>query len=219
MNRIARTSTRRIAGAARMKRVPACNAASGRSLGRVWSVLGRCHSASTATIPPKDTALSANTRVGPDTDTSTPATAGPTARPRLMFILPSAAAEVICSRGTNSGWIACHAGAVRACPHPKRNSNVSSTAGVVCPVAVDTASTPASTAIVDCAPSSSLRRSSRSASTPDGMDSNITGSVIAVCTNETSVAAFGSSTKIHCAPTVCIQVPKFDTNCAIHNAR
>ncbi|APA98230.1 hypothetical protein NS506_04182 [Nocardia seriolae] len=70
-----------------------------------------------------------------------------------------------------------------------------------------------------CAPMSSRRRSTRSASTPEGIDSSITGSVVAVCTSDTSVAALGCSTRIHCAPTVCIQVPRFDTSCAIHSAR
>jgi hypothetical protein len=55
--------------------------------------------------------------------------------------------------------------------------------------------------------------------TPEGNASNITGSVVAVCTNGTSTAARGSPTSIQCAPTVCIHVPRFETNCAIHSAR
>ncbi|KXW60132.1 hypothetical protein MPHL43072_10615 [Mycolicibacterium phlei DSM 43072] len=65
-------------------------------------------------MPMNDTALSANTTVGPDTATSAPATAGPIARALFMLRLVSAAAAGICSRGTSSGWIACHAGAVSA---------------------------------------------------------------------------------------------------------
>lgn len=174
-----------------MNRVPACKAARGRSLGSERSLEGRRQAISAATMAPNDSAFRVNTNVGPDSDTSAPAIAGPTARPIFMLMLPSAAAEGICSRGTSSGWIACQAGPVSACPQPSRNSSVSRTGGVVWPVAVDTASVAASTAIVVCAPSSSLRRSTRSAMTPDGIDNSITGSVVAVCTNATSAAAFG----------------------------
>ena len=41
----------------------------------------------------------------------------------------------------------------------------------------------------------------------------------AVCTSATSVAAFGSSTSSHCAPTVCIQVPTLLTSTASHSIR
>jgi hypothetical protein len=47
----------------------------------------------------------------------------------------------------------------------------------------------------------------------------MTGNVVAVCTSGTRASARGSPTSIHCAPTVCIQVPRFDTNCAVHSAR
>ena len=177
------------------------------------------HEISTNTIPTNDTALSAKTSVGPDSDTSTPATAGPIALAPFMLMLPSAAAAGICSGGTRSGWIACHAGAVSACPHPMTNNSISSTAGVVSPAAVNDASSPTPAAIAPCVAISSRRRSTRSASTPDGNASSITGSVVAVCTSGTSTAARGSPTSIHCAPTVCIQVPRFETSCAIHSAR
>jgi len=78
---------------------------------------------------------------------------------------------------------------------------------------------PTPAAIADWVAISRRRLSVRSASTPDGSASSITGSVVAVCTSGTSTAAPGSLTSIHCAPTVCIQVPRLDTSCAIHRAR
>ena len=108
--------------------------------------------------------------------------------------------------------MACQAGAVRACPQPIRNSRISKTAGVASPTPVSTASSDTPAAIAAWVAISSRRRSTRSATTPEGRANSITGNVVAVCTNGTSTAALGSATSIHCAPTVCIQVPRFDTN-------
>jgi hypothetical protein len=47
----------------------------------------------------------------------------------------------------------------------------------------------------------------------------MTGSVVAACTSETSVAALGASTTSHCAPTVCIQVPVQLINMPIQSQR
>ena len=47
------------------------------------------------------------------------------------------------------------------------------------------------------------RRSNASANTPAGSANSIIGSVLAVCTSVTMVAALGSFTNSHCAPTVC----------------
>ncbi len=167
-------------GALRMNRPPALSAASGRSAGNCRSTAGRRHMMSTTTIPTNDTAFSANTSVGPDSDTSAPAIAGPIARAPFMLMLPSAAAAGICSRGTSSGWIACHAGPVSACPQPIRNSSVNNTAGVARPDPVSDASTPTPAAMAACVAINRRRRSTRSASTPDGNASSITGSVVAV---------------------------------------
>ena len=180
-----------------MKRPPALRAARARSGGSLRSTVAGRQTKSTITIPAKDTALSAKTRVGPDSDTSTPATAGPIALARLMLMLPSAAAAGICWAGTRSGWMACQAGATSACPHPIMNNKVSSTAGVVSPAPVSAASRPTPAAIAPWVAISSRRRSMRSASAPDGSASSITGSVVAVCTRGTSTAARGSATSIH----------------------
>ncbi len=202
-----------------MNRPPALSAASGRSAGNRCSAAGRRQSSSTTTIPANDTAFSANTSVGPDRDTSAPAMAGPIALAPFMLMLPSAAAAGICSRGTRSGWIACQAGAVSACPQPIRKSRVNSTVGVARPAPVRVASAATPAAIAPWVASNNRRRSTRSASTPEGSASSITGSVVAVWTSGTRTGARGSPTSIHCAPTVCIHVPRLETNWAIHSAR
>ena len=46
-----------------------------------------------------------------------------------------------------------------------------------------------------------------SASAPAGSANSSIGTVAATCTSATRAAEFGVSTRIHCAPTVCIQVP------------
>jgi hypothetical protein len=45
----------------------------------------------------------------------------------------------------------------------------------------------------------------------------MTGIMLAVCTSATMVAAFGSSTTSHWAPTVCAQVPTLLTTTPSHN--
>ena len=75
----------------------------------------------------------------------------------------------------------------------------------------------AATNIASWAPSSRRRRSARSAQAPAGSASRTIGRLEAVCTSDTSSGEL--SINSHCAPTVCIQVPTFDANCAIHSAR
>ncbi len=108
--------------------------------------------------------------------------------------------------------MACQAGATSAWPQPIMNNSISSTAGVVSPAPVKQANRPTPAAIAPWVAMSSRRRSIRSASTPDGNASSITGNVVAVCTSGTRTSARGSPTSIHCAPTVCIQVPKLETS-------
>ncbi|APA98231.1 hypothetical protein NS506_04183 [Nocardia seriolae] len=75
----------------------------GRSVGRSRSSSGRRQRISTTRMPAKETALSANTTLGPVAATSAPARAGPTARPMFMPMLLKAAAAGIWLRGTRSG--------------------------------------------------------------------------------------------------------------------
>ena len=136
-----------------------------------------------------------------------------------MLIAPSADAALSCSLGTRSGISAWYVGTVMAPPQPSTNVSVNSSAGVIWPAKVRTVSTAPVAAWNHCTTISIRRRSSASASTPAGTASSSIGSIIAVCTNDTRVAALGSSTSSHCAPTVCIQVPIWLPSTASHNAR
>jgi len=168
-------------------------------------------------MPRNDSALNPKTHPAPAAATTTPPSAGPTARARFMFTAPSADACPSCSRSTNSGWMACHDGPIRAVPQPRRKVRASRGTGDSASAKASTVSTTDTANIANCAISSSARRSNRSASTPEGSASSTMGRLDAVCTSVTRVAPCPMSS--HCAPTVCIHVPMFDTNCAIHRAR
>ena len=72
------------------------------------------------TATTKLSALTPNTTGAPKADRTTPARAGPTARAPFTVTPPSADDAAIRSRGTSSGWIACHAGEVRVEVMPSR---------------------------------------------------------------------------------------------------
>ena len=171
----------------------------------------------TAAMPTNEMALSANTQPAPTHATTRPPIAGPTARATFMFRPLSAAAWGSNERSTRSGWIACHAGAATALPQPRTNVSSRTHAGDVMPRNVPTARAVAAVNIASCAPRSRRRRSTRSAHAPAGSARSTIGRLEAVCTSDTSSGEL--SINNHCAPTVCIQVPTFDANCAIHNAR
>ena len=178
---------------------------------------GGFQQSTTIAMPTNDTAFSANTQPAPTAATTNPPIAGPTARARFMFSPLSAAACGRSERSTRSGWMACQAGADSAVPHPRAKVRPRTSAGDVAPRKVAAASAAAATNIAACAPSSSRLRSRTSASAPAGRASSMIGRVEAVCTSETSSGERSISS--HCAPTVCIQVPTLDANCAIHSAR
>ena len=96
---------------------------------------------------------------------------------------------------------------------------VSSSGGGIRSSAVSTLSEPATATWNSCTPISSRRRSMMSASAPAGSANSSIGSVVATCTSATSAVESGVSTRIHCAPTVCIQVPSMLPSCANHSAR
>src|SRR5882672_12696451 len=79
--------------------------------------------------PKNDAALSKKVVPEPTAATTTPPSAGPTARATLNPAEFNATADACCSRGTNSGVIACHAGSFITDPSPNRNVNSSSTHG------------------------------------------------------------------------------------------
>ena len=55
--------------------------------------------------------------------------------------------------------------------------------------------------------------------TPAGIANSRTGADAAVCTSATTNAGLPSSTRSHCAPTVCIQLPMPLTRLAIQSIR
>jgi hypothetical protein len=168
-------------------------------------------------MPMNDTALRANTQPAPTPATISPPMAGPTARATFMFNPFSAAACGNTARSTRSGWIACQAGAATAFPQPRAKVSSRISHGCCTPRKAAPASAAAARNMASWAPSSSRLRSIRSAHAPAGNASNTIGRLEAVCTSDTSSG--DSSISSHCAPTVCIQVPTFDTNWAIHSAR
>ena len=149
---------------------------------------------------------------------STPPSAGPIARPRLMLAPPSVTACLSSAGGTISGWMACQAGALNVAPTPRAKVSTSSQRGVTRPAAESPASAPAETSMISCVTSRSRRRSKRSAAAPATTPSTTTGRYVAVCTSATTTGDASSSTMSHAAPTACIQVPMFDTSRAIHSA-
>ena len=149
----------------------------------------------------------------------TPASAGPTARAPFTVTPPRAEDAPISSRGTSSGWIACHAGEVRVEVIPSRNVKPRIVHGVRSPRAAITVSTAAITALAAEPTIRSRRRSSESASTPAGSEKSIAGARLAVCTRAMTVGPAAASTRNHCAPTVCIQVPMLLPSCANHSTR
>ena len=163
--------------------------------------------------------LSANTAAGPARATTTPPTAGPTARAPFTVTLPRAEAAGICSFGTSSGWMACHAGAESEEPQPSRNVISSRVCGVSTSVQASSVVTAAAIAVPVLTTMSSRRRSRRSASPPASSARKSVGSRLAVCTRAMIVALLCRSTRNHWAPTVCIHSPTFETSWAMNRIR
>ena len=217
MNRTERYSNRRTIRACRTYLPPARSASTSRSGELTWTRSGPRQHATTVAMPTNDRALSANTQPAPTPATRKPPMAGPTARAMFIFKPLSAAAWGRSPRSTRSGWIACHAGLATALPQPSAKVSARISVGDASARNVDTASAAAARNIASWAPSSSFRRSTTSAQAPAGRASSTIGRLAAVCTNDTSSGEVSISS--HCAPTVCIHVPTFDANCAIHSAR
>ncbi len=156
----------------------------------------------------------ANTASGPVPAPSTPAIGGPIARAASTVTPLSDAAAGNCSRGTNSGWIACHAGVVMAAAQPIAKKNDSSDSGLRTPATVITVNTAAAAAAYTCSAISKRRRSTRSARAPAKSARINVGDRLAVWTSAIVVALACCSTRNHCAPTVCIHVPMLEVRAA-----
>ena len=89
------------------------------------------------------------------------------------------------SRGTSSGTMALHAGAVSAAPMPIANVSASSQNAVIAWATVSTASAIAARIVQNCVPIRNTRRSTMSASAPPGRASRNTGMMVAACTMAT----------------------------------
>ena len=104
-------------------------------------------------------------------------------------------------------------------PVPITNVNRRRSAGVMRPAIVSTASVVVATTRPACTAISSRRRSRVSANTPPTMPNRTSGSMSAVWTSETRMAAWAAWTRNHWAPTPCIQLPTLLTIEASHNQR
>ena len=178
MNSTARNRIRRMTGALRMNRPPALSAASGRSAAtaaRRRDVAHDQHHDDTdgTTRRSARTPASARRHQRPgDRGTDRPCAvhADNSRAPRRVGI---------CSRGTSSGWIACRAGRCLPAADPEQQRQ-QHRRGCQAGNPVSDASTPTPAAMAACVAINRRRRSTRSASTPDGNASSITGSVVAV---------------------------------------
>src|SRR3954470_10372962 len=180
---------------------------------------GRFHAINAPMTTANDTALIANTACGPATATRTPAIGGPIARAASTVTPLRDAAAGNCSRGTNSGWIACQAGVVIAAAQPIANKSDSSERELRTPATVIAVNTAAAAAAYTCSAISNRLRSTRSASAPAKSARINVGDRLAVWTSATVVALAFSVTRNHCAPTVCIHVPMLEARAAMNRPR
>src|SRR5690242_1259562 len=127
-----------------------------------------------------ESALSENTSPAPsqteaNAATSNPPNAGPTALARLNPALFKEMATGNCSRGTNSGTMACQVGPFIAAPTLSKNVKMSNVHGPIQPARVNPLSTAATISIQPDQTSSKRRRSKMSAIAPAGKPNNSTG--------------------------------------------
>ena len=155
----------------------------------------------------------------PNHATTKPPSAGPAARARLKLMPLRVMAGVSSSRGTSSGMIACHAGALSAEPMPSMKLSPSTVHSVVMWRQVRMPSAPAASSIQTWEKISSLRRSTISASAPAGSARKNIGRLEAVWISETISGDFESEVISHAAPTFCIQVPRLEASAAIQSAK
>ncbi len=150
---------------------------------------------------------------------STPASAGPSARATLTPIDDRDAASAMSGRGTISGTMAWYAGSWMAAAVPRPKVSASSSVGVMRPLAVTMTRARAMRAWAACTPISSRLRFMNSPRTPAGMPNSSTGAAEAVETSAMTAGEEPCSTRNHCAPTVCIQLPMLLMTPAIQSQR
>src|SRR6185436_18156001 len=121
-----------------------------RSVGERLSTGACCQRYKTIMMPTNESEFKKKTAHEPVAATTKPPSAGPTARAMLKATLLRETAAGSSERGTNSGMIACHAGALSADPRPRQKININKTHGVVSPNSVSTASETADSNIHPC---------------------------------------------------------------------
>jgi hypothetical protein len=140
-----------------------------RSAGKVSEAFRGARHQNSAAMMPK--LLTQNIQKGiaiPSAAIATPPSAGPTARLRLKPTLLAAIAPPNSSRGTKSGVIDCHAGALNAPPTPSRKVEISKAAGEAKPRETRAARAADMTMIASSTTISSRLESMTSASAPAG---------------------------------------------------
>ena len=112
---------------------------------------------------------------GPPAASSTPPSAGPITRAMLNCSPLRTIASVSSSRGTSRGVNTCHAGTLKAITMPIAALSVMRAAMFIRSVAASTVRSRAITIIAPCVQRSSVRRFTRSATTPPATPSSIMG--------------------------------------------
>ena len=190
-----------------------------RSAGSIASATGRRQKKRTISTPRNEMALTRKVTAGPAEATTSPARAGPAARAMLKPMLPRVTAAGRSSRGTISGMLACQAGPFSAAPRPSRKVKERRIQGVVAWAAVNAQRPKAAAVIQVWVISSRRRRSSTSATAPEGSESRNIGRLVAAWTSATRVGDGLSVVIIHDAPTFWNQVPMFEATLAIQSQR
>ena len=196
--------------------MPVRIALASRSAGsRCASRFGPRHQTRPPIVPALLNASSQNGAAMPNAPVITPLNAGPIARLILMPTLLAATAAPRSRRGTSSGTIDCHAGAVSALPILMTNMNASSETGVTnrkVTIAANTADTrmmPNSTAIRN------RRLSMMSANAPAGTAKRNIGRPVATWTSDTISGSLSKLVINHAAAALYIQPPIFATTVAV----
>ena len=148
-----------------------------------------------------------------------PPSAGPTLRARLKAMVLS---EIACGRSRGPTVLrtdACHAGALIAVPVPTPRVMTNSSAGVIAPAWVRSASTLEIASIPHCAASITRRRSKLSAIAPANTPNSMIGIVAEACTSAIRTWLRVSSVISHAAPTDWIIEPMLEVRLAIQIAR
>lgn len=167
--------------------------------------------ATITTTPKKLTALRRNATGAPAAATRNPPSAGPTARAMFQLVDWSAMASGMCRAGTSPATKVHHAGPATAFPTPSAVVTSRSETGVTRPRQVRNARRSEAAAFHSWAAQMMIRRSIRSASTPEKRTTKTLGIHVVVVTSATWSADPPSASITAASPTSCKNVPTLDT--------